>query len=143
MSKKKNKPNFELLKDAYQIVGGIPEHHFKLDVVHNGRKNLCGTLACAIGWLASHPHFNERGLTLKGTEVQINGEHSWYDSAAVAIFNISAGDARTLFGSRTYHETYKAEELINLSDRELWLHRVRAFLRGHGQLKEQLGKKKK
>lgn len=138
------RPNFELLKDAYQIIGGIPERQFNLANISNGKtgEHYCKTLACAAGWLALHPLFQAKGLGTKNDgSLCLNDKYTWYDDAMMYMFSLSQRDAQALFGSRRMHE--REEPFGSLSDKELWLKRVRDFLEERGQLSSQLAKKKK
>lgn len=136
----------DLLKDAYEIIDGIPTQHFNLNrwVHEDGAScstNGCGTIACAGGWLALHPKFNELGLRMKwnrgngrgyNTQVVTYGSGSVSAFEALAkVFNIAEQDARKLF-SAAYHSDY--DQAIfrvrgnNISHKELFKSRVKKFL---------------
>ncbi|GAC1605787.1 MAG: hypothetical protein NVS3B3_04320 [Aquirhabdus sp.] len=131
-----NTPNFELLKDAYAIIDGIPEKQFDLEtfVKKGSNKPTCCTIACALGYLAMHPQFNALGLTISEDAVlMLNGRLSFfYEDVASMIFNISSNDARNLFifagGS-----ALEPKDIHNVSDKQNWKLRVKAFLQSHGQ----------
>ncbi|UUZ75458.1 hypothetical protein LP414_27465 [Polaromonas sp. P1(28)-13] len=130
-------PNFELLKDAYAIIGGIPKNVIDLDQIEKqrGKSLSCGTICCAAGWLGHHPMFKAKGLSvLENGSLAINGEHVWYEEAMAKIFDIPVRDAESLFGS-TYNMT---DGNSKKSHKQIWLKRMRDYLRGHGQLKAQL-----
>lgn len=98
------RPDYELLKDAYAIFGGIPDTAFHLDriVRKHGSSKGCGTIACGIGWLAMHPAFNEKGLTLRhGDELcyQYSSGRSTnsFALAAADIFGITESEGSRLF----------------------------------------------
>jgi hypothetical protein len=130
------KPNYELLKDAYAIIGGIPEEKVNLEriIASKGRSLECGTVACAFGWLSMHPQF-KRKLKYAGSVsgFVVNGaSYANYRTAAAALFDITSDNARNIFGPRGYSD-YDAKR-DHRSDRDLFLHRVRRFLKDEGQL---------
>lgn len=144
--------NFELLKDAYAIIDGIPDHQFNLnrwveedstgsscDIAHG-----CGTVACAGGWLSLHPKFNalglnytwsrglgrgnnERRLTYKGNDM--GGEPF---SVLGKVFGMSDYDARKLFsasGSSDYDYKIFREKGHYIGHKKLFQYRVKHFLK--------------
>ncbi|KVQ35727.1 hypothetical protein WK03_35250 [Burkholderia cepacia] len=129
------KPNFELLKDAYEIIDGIPFKNFNLDTWRKRDDGAtCGTIACAAGWLTLHPKFKELGLK---TEVGsgkfqhrpvFNGKENM--DALADLFGIELSDALQLFREKRQFEQGTHKQVF------LW--RLRSFLEAHGQLKEQL-----
>ncbi|CAG9229283.1 hypothetical protein [Burkholderia vietnamiensis] len=125
------KPNFELLKDAYEIIDGIPEENLNLNAWRTrNRGATCGTIACAAGWLTLHPKFQTLGLTVHGSHgVPKYRDHTHY-AALAALFEIETDDAEVLFKT-ALHDARK-------SHKEIFRERVRDFLEKHGQLKEQL-----
>lgn len=97
-------PNYELLKDAYAILGGIPEDQINMNMIvsRQSGKHNCGSIACGIGWLAMHPAFNEMGLSYerpRGLTYTTNGkaETIHYAQAASNIFGITYEEARNIF----------------------------------------------
>jgi hypothetical protein len=127
------KPNFELLKDAYAIIDGIPEKNINMD---RWRKfdhgTTCGTVACAIGWFTLHPQFKALGLeydnSRSGTEViRFNSSRGFY--AIGDLFNITYDEAFGLFGPAPDETT---------DHKTVALKRIREFLEKHGQLNWQL-----
>lgn len=130
-----SKPNFELLKDGYAIVGGIPDDKIDLAFVLDERGPTldCGTICCAAGWLALHPRFQKLGVGLnKLGEMTINGHWSTYAHVMSSIFNIPYRTAEELFGRRTVSESRNANR--TLTDKQVWLARVRKYLKQHDQL---------
>ena len=144
-------PNYELLKDAYQIIDGIPDHLVYLDniVSRKGDNLTCGTVCCAAGWLAHHPKFKKLGLSIG----MINGDYSLkykgivyyqneYDVPMADIFGISLDDTTDLFCIRgeVKNDIWIAEvegrALGCLTDKELFKRRVYYFLKERGQLTE-------
>lgn len=125
-------PNFDLLKDAYAIIEGIPAENFYLNSWREWDEGAtCGTIACAAGWLPLHPDFQARGLTY-GKSVfgmQIKFRDREHMAALAAFFDISCDDAEELFGASC---DYK------ILHKEIFLKRVRDFLEKHGQLSSQL-----
>lgn len=131
-------PDFELLKDAYAIIDGIPETAIALDKLQSARGETLesGTICSPAGWLAQHPAFQERGLSLSedGSQLLLNGEPADTTSPApimAQLFRLPEVDAERLFGDRN---TYTLGDDSGLSDKRLWLHEVREFLKEHGQI---------
>ncbi|KVQ35726.1 hypothetical protein WK03_35245 [Burkholderia cepacia] len=121
------RPNFELLRDAFAIIDGIPDSSLNLATWRQkGRKHECGTLACAAGWLAMHPDMNELGLS---TGIPYDG---------MPLFEASSGFSalREFFGLDFHSQNifegagygYKDGELGDLrkdmTDKQLWKRRV-------------------
>ena len=133
-------PNFELLKDAYAIIDGIPETAIDLDRLVSARGETLeyGTICSPAGWLAQHPRFNELGLTLADDDsgLLLSGEPAIGASPAAAlasVFGLQAGDAEHLFADR---RAYTLGDDSGLSDKRLWQREVRDFLKQHGQVDE-------
>jgi len=134
-------PNFELIKDAYAIIDGIPETAIDLDKLVSARGETLehGTVCSPAGWLAQHPKFIELGLTLSDDDsrLQLAGEPSddTSPSAILAqVFGLPPSDAEHLFADRN---TYTLGDDSGLSDKRLWQREVRDFLKQHGQLDEE------
>jgi hypothetical protein len=127
------RPNFELLKDAYEIIDGIPAENIDLDnwrARDNGMN--CGTVACTIGWLTLHPKFQALGLRYDGAQpgydmIAVGDERGY--AALEKLFGINSTIAWALF--RPAHTTKRSHKKIALK-------RIRDFLARHGQLKSQL-----
>jgi hypothetical protein len=132
------KPNYELLKDAYAIIDGIPDKVFHLAawVTRKGKALDCGTVACAGGWLSMHPQFNDMGLKLNAERFPVlRGLQAI--GALAALFNLEYSDALDLFGMRPIcggPRRYDPPNADRLSDKELWKARVRNFLNRMGAL---------
>ncbi|HYC42004.1 MAG TPA: hypothetical protein VEB70_03325 [Noviherbaspirillum sp.] len=130
-------PNFELIKDAYAIIDGIPETAIDLDrlVSRRGETLEHGTVCSPAGWLAQHPRFMELGLSLDDdSRLLLAGEPPVDEAPAVIlsrVFGLEPGDAEHLFSDRN---TYTLGDDSGLSDKRLWLREVREFLKQHGQL---------
>ncbi len=131
-------PDFELLKDAYAIIDGIPETAIDLDKLLSTRGETLehGTVCSPAGWLAQHPQFNALGLTLSDDDSQLilEGEPQINESPAsimAKVFGLRLADADYLFGTR---ETYTLGDDSGLSDKRLWLREIRDFLKQQGQL---------
>lgn len=130
-------PNYELLKDAYAIIGGIPDEAFRLSLVvtRRGESLECGTIACAAGWLGMHPQFQALGLGVDksgGGILTINGKSArfatTYTRQMALIFNMPDADMDALFSSR--------RERGDATDKVVWLRRVRTYLASKGQLSQ-------
>jgi hypothetical protein len=145
--------NFELLKDAYAIIDGIPEKQFNLNrwVEENDNTGSvcdlahgCGTVACAGGWLSLHPKFNELGLkytwkrgkgrgfnerriTYKGNDMEDNP----FDVLG-KTFDIGYWGAQNLFsaagGSKYDADIYRMKGR-NTNHKTLFKYRVKHFLK--------------
>lgn len=133
-------PDFELLKDAYAIIDGIPETAIALDRLQTAKGESLdkGTICSPAGWLAQQPKFRELGLWLSedGTQLVLNGEESDKESPApimARLFSLEQSDADRLFADRY---TYTLGDDSGLSDKRLWLREVREFLKEHGQAAE-------
>jgi hypothetical protein len=128
-------PNFELLKDAYEIVDGIPAENFYLNQWRMRDEGLsCGTIACAAGWLTLHPKFQALGLEYGKTandSTQIKYRGVIHMSALAQFFGISVSDAEGIFGVVSSFQPVR-------SHKALFLRRLYNFLREHGQLKGQI-----
>ncbi len=134
-------PDFELLKDAYAIIDGIPETAIALGMLRTARGETLarGTICSPAGWLAQHPAFTALGLSLSddGSHLAFRDEPSGTGSPArvmARVFALPEADADRLFGDR---ETYTLGDDSGLSDKRLWLHEVREYLKEHGQIDEE------
>ncbi|MEZ2310824.1 hypothetical protein AB6809_29690 [Paraburkholderia sp. RCC_158] len=138
-------PNFELLKDAYAIIDGIPDDNLALNRWRTkDQGSSCGTIACAAGWLTLHPKFQELGLGVKRTECDQSmgpwpsfAGQTRIDALAV-LFRLEFEDAYGLFGERWNTPARDLGLREQATDKEIFLARVLKFLSKHGQLKEQL-----
>ncbi|WP_136418996.1 hypothetical protein [Herbaspirillum sp. ST 5-3] len=131
-------PDFELLKDAYAIIDGIPETAIALGQLQTARGASLehGTICSPAGWLAQHPKFTALGLSLEGEQLVLQGEPTETGSPAhilARVFALEEPDAERLFSDRN---TYTLGDDSGLSDKRLWLHEVREFLKEHGQIDE-------
>lgn len=137
-------PNFKLLKDAYAIIGGIPQKAINLDEIQakEGESLGCGTICCAAGWLGHHPKFRALGLGVEkgsGAPLLLDGKATYFADALAEVFDISDSDAEDLFCS-SYN---LADANSGFTHKQIWLKRVRDYLKSHGQLKGQLAAAKK
>lgn len=133
-----NGPNFELLKDAYAIIDGIPENAIALGELQSARGESLdrGTICSPAGWLAQHPKFNEYGLVLSddGTQLLLDGKADPNASTAeimARVFALPLPDAERLFADKG---TYALEDDAGLGDKRLWQHEVREYLKEHDKL---------
>jgi len=134
----------ELLKDAYQILAGIPPRRFirGLDFVAEHRNENdwssilkpCGALACGIGWLALYPGkpFERIGIDASFDLTLDDKGPISYTEAAGNFFDIPERVANDLFGPRDHHwdlPAYDREPGVKrLSDKRLLLYRIRRVL---------------
>lgn len=91
---------------AEKILPAVPRGQLKMETW------TCGTAACAVGWAAQDPHFNELGLKLvlnsHSRVIQVpmyKIYHSWV--AVAEFFDISEPQAMFLFSRFSYEETLK------------------------------------
>lgn len=126
--------NRELLIHAYEILDGIPQKNFDLNLIAQKGQGAptCGTLACGLGWLAMHPDFKALGLDL-WSELQSSDScglifqgrkkfPSEYGDTAAALFGIFRSDGYFLFGTKTCEECHS-------SDKAALLSRIRNYLK--------------
>jgi hypothetical protein len=120
-------PDYELLRDAHAIIDGIPDTAvaFGKPCTTRGPSLDNGTVCSPEGWLALHPQFIARGLTLApdGTSLLFNGERMAPVAAMGRVFGLPEDEAARLFGERSM---FAGEETAtHASDKQLWLRRVR------------------
>lgn len=139
-----SKPNYNLLRDAAAIIDGIPPMNFRLSGWYKDRDKApeanCGTIACALGWLALHPKFQALGLKPR---------HNWLGAvpsvlhyspmeSAARLFGITHDEAVDLFcvpGASTYDQHLEGRSTMGAGawQKHMFDHRVRSFLRYKGQ----------
>jgi hypothetical protein len=127
-------PNYQLLREAYYFIKSIPDDAFKLDHWIGEGTPECKTLACAGGWLPSCPTFRELGLRNSHyygapSIPHEDGKLLLGYPALAELFGIPYRDVNALFGARDVEYAYDPEEVEELSDKELWLARMRNYLR--------------
>lgn len=123
--------NYSLLRDAYAIIDGIPEDRFDLRQWWSSRPS-CGTVATVVGWLALHPQMQALGLHPdEAGAPKLNGFTDGYQSLAY-LFGLTYGEALLLFtGGIHAKDKMRFRGLPN--HKELWLYRVREFLKSKGE----------
>lgn len=146
-------PNYELLKDAYAVLAGIPESQIQLDTVitklGTGKHKQCGTIACGIGWLSLHPSFKK----LLRPEISQSTCIFWkpvgggnyrtllIGNAAAAVFGVSYADGLALFNDSRAITDQPVVAMLKMrlnrkpTQKEVLLGRIEWFLRQHGQWK--------
>lgn len=122
-----NTPDYELLKDAYAVIDGIPDEAiaFGSPCSKRGPTLDNATVCSPEGWLAQHPTFIALGLTLTpdGNSIQFYSENVPAVTALAHVFRISEEEAARLFGERSVFISEESNSPI--SDKDLWLTRVR------------------
>lgn len=103
MAYKKRVPNMELLKDAYAILGGIPDSVLNLNTIRTDKPTPevpeCGSICCGMGWLAQHPDFNKVGLSMNAEHTLTYKNHQVsYTTAAGRLFGVTDSEAESMFG---------------------------------------------
>lgn len=138
----KTSPDFELLKDAYAIIDGIPETAIALGALRTARGETLdrGTICSPAGWLAQHPKFMELGLSLSddGTRLcfkDVLTERGGDAPIMAQIFGLQQAETEHLFSNRS---TYSLGDDSGLSDKRLWLREVRELLMRNGQIEEKI-----
>lgn len=121
------RPNFELLRDAFAILDGIPDSAIDLWTWRQkGHEAACGTIACAAGWLAMHPSMNERGLRARSSFDGTPETESASGFSALREFFRLDFDSQNIFEGKGFG--YKDRELggriDDLSEKQLWKRRV-------------------
>lgn len=143
-------PNYELLREAYAIIGGIPMRkiHLRKLITEGGlnrpvKELKCGTIACGAGWLALHPMFTKLGLrisktagyrshTVLGWKGDFTEYESQYERAMARVFNMKMSDADDMFSALVHYGE------SNLSDKAKLLRRIKNYLIARGQTMAQL-----
>lgn len=119
--------DYELLKDAYAIVDGIPEAAIAIGLPCSkiGPTLSEGTVCSPEGWLALHPSFIELGLSISadGRSLEFNGEQESVASAMAKVFRMPEEEAAQLFGGRT--ADIGDESNSSMSDKQFWQMRIR------------------
>jgi hypothetical protein len=125
------RPNFELLRDAFAIIDGIPKRAFDLDMWRTkGAGPSCGTIACAGGWLAMHPAMNERGLKpaeWNGQPMCESATYRQYGFTALRQFfqlNHLEGDLFEGHGCGYKDSELSGEQIKGMSGKKLFKRRV-------------------
>lgn len=128
------KPNYELLKDAYAILAGIPSAAYNLNSIRErrGESLACGTIACGFGWLGMHPQFQALGLHTAGyMDLRVRGNTCGVGTAAHKIFGVTVSDGLDLFGTAYVRRLQDAGK----SHKKVLLNRIMKYLEDHGQVK--------
>lgn len=134
--------NVERIKDFIRVMRKVEKldleqghEHFDINVwgceLKDDGEARCGTVACALGWLATTPKARAAGLINLGYTIQYNRENTYpiYDEAAGAEYlDIPVEVARTLFFDTYYcpvesnvkpsHVIGKLEHLLKLGPEE-------------------------
>jgi hypothetical protein len=133
-------PNYELLNMAYAIIDGIPETAiaFGRPRAKEGAAPAGVTVCSPEGWLALHPAFNQRGLTMspEGDQLYLYGEPVPGTGSALivgSVFELPAHEAAELFGERA---EFTGGDDSGLSDKELWQRNMREYLGVKGKIGE-------
>jgi len=131
------RPNFELLRRAFEIIDGIPEHRFNLSRWTSGlgSENNCGTIACAGGWLMRHPEFNARGLSERAGGAFEGFPEFKGDIGLIGLANLFglSGPERQLFSERSGSFLYFPRADLTVSDKTVFLRRIIKLLDHYGQ----------
>jgi hypothetical protein len=129
----------ELFKDAIAIIRGIPQSRINLDewqkrqlnsvAIGSAHEITCGTIACAGGWLALYPPFQELGLSVNFAGVPIYGGSPGMKALA-GFFDISEREAVDLFSAPD-------EWFDQGRSKTIWLRRADKLLLKHELLQKQ------
>lgn len=113
---------YQLLREAYAVIDGIPQEQFSLAIWSNGKKPSCGMVGCGGGWLASYPPFIEMGLRMR-TGVPTYKDLRSFEALA-SFFGIPYFSAVGIFKANVHNPIYP--------DKVEWKRRVLQFLQSHG-----------
>lgn len=131
-------PNYDLLKDAYAVIDGIPYQNIELEDFYtlNFKKGpSCNTIACAGGWLSFRPEFQKLGLAPSKDKPYPEFKGDFALLALTKFFRITLDETYNLFSSRCIGNfKYDYFQTNSMNDKQLFLHRVRCFLAEKGQL---------
>jgi hypothetical protein len=105
--------NRERLQHLITILERVPPSHLEMEGW------ICGTSACAIGWAARDPVFNQQGFMLRNTRSPFpvyvldgapvaDNPDSW--DAVMAFFELTLDDALYMFSHRMYTSDEKDDE---------------------------------
>lgn len=129
------KPNYELLREAYDVISGIPSEAISLDWTRGkaGRALSDGSVHHPARWLAHHPTFSNRGLTVSdnGKNLLFEGEPGTsgaYSEPLAKLFGLPLLDIIGLFAERGAR---MGESLPTLTDKDVWMQRVESYLATH------------
>jgi hypothetical protein len=86
----------------------------------------CGTIACAAGWLALNPEFEELGVEVCGSGAPKFEDETAYRAMA-RLFGLPYAVALGLFYIRGFDDyaNFGEKAMEHLTDRQLWLSRAR------------------
>jgi hypothetical protein len=86
----------------------------------------CGTIACAAGWLAINPEFEELGVEVCGSGAPKFENETAYRAMA-RLFGLPYAVAVGLFYIRGFddYEKFGEKAMEHMTDRQLWLSRAR------------------
>jgi hypothetical protein len=112
--------NKKRLIKAYHILKTIPPGNLDLrtwKASGYSTEPTCNTIACAAGWLAMHPDFNEKGLTsaVSGTpyyKFPSGASHSTGYGAMSKFFAISLKDSVRLFQPSRSRENHNDKRTV-------------------------------
>ena len=132
--------NYELLRKAIEVIERIPDSKIDLEAFYkfpgDPRENLCGTIACAAGWLALDPEFSALSGLMLVSMTALHGRTSrrfkvgdestthselWADPLS-RVFGTDYATAASLFGQSDYAD-------IPGTDKDIWLARAHKLLK--------------
>ena len=117
--------NVERVRDAYQVLAGVPSSRTELSMYMQGKRDVhnCGSMFCGAGWLAMHPGFPEINLYGRGWVGESYPQSLSAHQISTALFGVRSG----VFCPRGYC-MYDHEVGSTMSDKELMLYRLRRLL---------------
>lgn len=139
--KGRNMIDFAFLREMAAVIDGIPPERFNLNVIATaGSPNDpvaasgCGTIACALGWIALHPAARARGVRAKGSHhLQLHGKLAPLHEVATHLFGLGYEDGKGLFRSAGGSLIGKFPNPNGAEHKDIFRKRVTAFLARHGQ----------
>ena len=133
-----NTTNYARLRDAYSIIDGVPDQKLNLNfwsaTGEPVNPHSCGTVGCAAGLLSVHPLMRKHGLrATRGGAPKFAGRDEF--SALAHFFGTSYDEAHDLFSWRGSSDWDYIQDAMDRfpTDKQLWLYRVRFFLRRKGE----------
>lgn len=116
--------NVERVRDAYQVLAGVPSSRTELSMYMQGKRDVhnCGSMFCGAGWLAMHPGFPEISLYGMGWIGASRTQSLSTPQISTALFGVPS----YVFDMRGY--CMYDSECFSLSDKEMLLYRLRRLL---------------
>ncbi len=142
--------NIELFDKAVEFIASLDDEQLNLEdwqhvdyggkVAHSSKDVVCGTIACAAGWLALNPEFEAYGLStgIMGTP-RLGDRNAGYRAeyrvgyhAMSKLLDLPTRIAMKLFFYKNSQDRVLFDiHLERMTDRQLWLSRARLVRGGY------------